>query len=125
MSMSKLATEELCTKSSTKSVTSASRAKGISALQKPKGEFDDYNQALVDWIDRDRHAHNVRPGSRESRGRAKNARHDTRRYCECALRSGLYPPIRPCGLLDCLGGHSDMVRSVRPWRARPHLRLWQ
>jgi hypothetical protein len=27
-----------------------------------KGKFDDHNQALVDWIDRDRHAHNVRRG---------------------------------------------------------------
>ena len=46
-------------------------------------------------------------------------------HCERALRSGFYPPIRPCGLLDCLGGHSNMVRSVGPGRARPHLRLWQ
>src|SRR6516165_3414996 len=124
MSKSKLTTEELCTKSSTKSVTSASLAKGISTLQKLKGKFDDYNQALVDWIDRDRHAHNVRPGSREFPGRAKNARHNTG-HCERALWSGLYPPIRPCGLLDCLGRHSNMVRSVGPGRARPHLRLWQ
>ena len=32
-----------------------------------KGKFDDHNQALVDWIDRDRHAHNVRRGSRATR----------------------------------------------------------
>jgi hypothetical protein len=90
-----------------------------------EGDFDDYNQALVDWIDRDRPAHNVRRGSPEFRGRANNACHNTRGHCERALRSGLYPPIRPCGLLDCLGGHSNMVRSVGPGRARPHLRLWQ
>jgi hypothetical protein len=42
-------------------------SQGISTLLKLKGEFDDYNQALVDWIDRDRHAHNVRRGSREFR----------------------------------------------------------
>jgi hypothetical protein len=97
MSKSKLTTEELCTKSSTKSVTSASLAKGISTLLKLKGEFDDYHQALVDWIDHDRHAHNVRPGSREFRGRAKNARHNTRGHCERALLPGYIRQSAPAG----------------------------
>ena len=63
--------------------------------------------------DRDRHGHNVRRGSREFRGRA--ARHNTR----AALLYGHFRPRRP---LDYLGGHSNMVRSVGPGRARPHLR---